>query len=1089
MFMKQNLLTSVVRSIRYSVKDSVYQVIIVALLSAIITGSLFTGYSVRSSLRKTSAEKLGKTDIIVSSGLRYFDASLSRRIEAATGEKAVSLLESDGYSQNFNSGSSVLNIKIYGVGKDFFAFNDNDTISVKPGFVAVNSKLATRLGIYKGDEIIVHFRQVDPIPSNAPFAPSKISGGNRVMKVGRILNSSESGNFSTGVSQVIPMNIFMNTSDFEESDIKASKANRILIRNIAKRSISEFQKIISGLLEPSDIGLSLRRSQKTGETEMISDRIFIDSEIVSEVETIIPTAAPVITYLANSLTIDGKSAPYSFVAALPLSLLPDLNDDGIIINRWLADDIGGKPGDTLTLKWFDTGFNNLLKEKSRQFVVRKIIKNDSKWCDPSLMPDFPGISGSTTCSGWDAGIPIIMDRIRKKDEAYWNDFRGTPKAYISYNTGKEIWGNNFGPATSLRFPPYMQVDQIAEKLRGSFDVAKSGFTVSDARLSSEKAADESVDFSTLFLGLGLFIVISCLILLVLSMGMFFDSRKKQVKTLYYLGFRNSYIRLLLFIESALLSFSGALTGAFAGYLINRIIITQLNSVWSGAVQTNTLSPDFSFIPILIGFLVTLLIASIVILIMLGKFLKRLSEPETGASGVPSAGKNLLFLILAGAASVLTLILSSFNERHSMIFAFAGGSFLFAALILMLRFYYIKRVKVNDSDHLSLKSLVDKYFSFHPGQAITPAILIAAGIFAVIITGANKRVIGPKDMLDPGGTGGYLLFAETALPVRTNLNSIEGKKEMSLDEPEFNDIIIEQVARLSGDDASCLNLNHVSTPPLLGIDQEHFIERGSFSFASLIKKNPGKNPWSFLDEIPGKNTIYGIADQSVLEWGLKLKTGDTLKYKSETGEDLNIIICAGLKPSFFQGYLLISKKNLEKHFPSIAGGSIFLIDGKPELLQEYKETITERLSGYGCSVIDSGEKLASFFSVTNTYLDVFTILGIFGIVLGVAGLGFVLLRNFNRRKNEFALMLASGFSLQKIRSIILRDNTIILVWGAGTGLLSALAATLPSLKSGNAMPWGSLALLITALVATGTIALFLALSNIKSRSLVTNLRIE
>ena len=87
------------------------------------------------------------------------------------------------------------------------------------------------------------------------------------------------------------------------------------------------------------------------------------------------------------------------------------------------------------------------------------------------------------------------------------------------------------------------------------------------------------------------------------------------------------------------------------------------------------------------------------------------------------------------------------------------------------------------------------------------------------------------------------------------------------------------------------------------------------------------------------------------------------------------------------------------------------------------------------------------------------------------------------------MLASGFSLQKIRSIILRDNTIILVWGAGTGLLSALAATLPSLKSGNAMPWGSLALLITALVATGVIALFLALSNIKSRSLVTNLRIE
>jgi hypothetical protein len=397
--------------------------------------------------------------------------------------------------------------------------------------------------------------------------------------------------------------------------------------------------------------------------------------------------------------------------------------------------------------------------------------------------------------------------------------------------------------------------------------------------------------------------------------------------------------------------------------------------------------------------------------------------------------------------------------------------------------------VKDGSRPTLKKLSDKYFFFHPGQAVIPAIFIAAGIFAVIITGANKQIIGPKDMLASGGTGGYKLFAETALPVREDLNTIKGRKEFGLDEPDFNDVIIEQAGRLSGDDASCLNLNHISAPPLMGINPNHFIERGSFSFASRIKMNPGKNPWSLLDVTPGRNTIYGIADQSVLEWGLKVKTGDTLKYKSEIGENLNIVICAGLKPSVFQGYLLISRKNLEKYFPSVAGGSVFLIDGKPGLSKEYKEVLNERLSGYGCSVIDSGEKLASFFSVTNTYLDVFTILGIFGIILGVAGLGFVLLKNFNLRKSEFALMLASGFPIQKIRLNILRDNAIVLVWGTGTGLLSAMAATLPSLKSGNTMPWLSLALLIIALIVTGAIALLLSVNTVKSRSLVTNLRIE
>jgi putative ABC transport system permease protein len=1087
--MKHNLLSSAFRSLRYSVKDSVYQVVTVTLLSAIITGSLFTGYSVRNSLKRTSTEKLGNTDIIVSSGLRYFDASLSQRIESVTGEKAVSLLESDGYCQNFSSGSTALNIKIFGIGKDFFLFNGNDTLSVKTGYVAINSKLAYQLGINPGDEIIVHFRQVDPIPSNAPFSPSKNSNISRVMIVERILDSSESGNFSTGVSQVVPMNIFMNARDSQESILTRVRANRILIRNSKNRALREFQAIVSGVLEPSDIGLTLRKSEKTGETEMISDRIFIDSTVVSQVRKSIPSVSPVITYLANSLTIDGKSAPYSFVAGLPPSILPDLCDNCIIINKWLADDIGGKNDDTLTLRWFTTSSGNLLREKTGKFVIQRVIENDSKWSDPSLMPDFPGISGSTTCSGWDAGVPILLDRIRKKDEAYWNEFRGTPKAFICYKTGKEIWGNNYGPATALRFPSGMLAEDITKKLKGTFDAAKSGFTISDARRSSEKAANEGVDFSTLFLGLGIFIIVACLILLVLSMEMFFNARKKQVRTLYCLGYRNGYIRRQLFVESAFLSSAGALAGAFVGYFINMIIISQLNSVWTGAVQTDTLSADFSILPVIIGFLTTLFIASFVIVIKTGKFLKGLSEPLTGASGIPSVRRNLLFLALTGVTALITILLSFFIEKHSIILAFMGGSLLFVALVLLLRFLLVKRGNTKDSSHPDLRNLVDKYFSFHPGEAITPVILIAAGIFAVIITGANKQVVGPEDLLVSGGTGGYILFAESALPVREDLNSMDGKKEFGLDEPEFSDIIIEQAGRLSGDDASCLNLNHVSTPPILGIDQEHLIKRGSFSFASHIKKCRGKNPWDLLAETPGLNTIYGIADQSVLEWGLKLRTGDTLKYKSETGEDLNIVIGAGLKPSVFQGYLIISKKNLEKYFPTIAGGSIFLIDGNLKLSKEYKDTLTDRLSAYGFSVIDSGEKLSSFFQVTNTYLDVFTILGVFGIVLGTSGLGFVLLRNFNRRKNEFALMLAAGYSLKKIRVIVFRDNIIILVWGLATGIFSALSATLPSLNSGNKMPWASLAFLIIALIISGTTALLLAINSISNRSLVTYLRVE
>ncbi|MBG0860255.1 MAG: hypothetical protein IQL11_12185, partial [Bacteroidales bacterium] len=102
--MKPVLHKIVARSLIFYSKSSVNQIIIVALLSAVITGSLFTGYSVRYSLRQTATEKLGNTDIVISSGLRYFDASLAERMAEASGGSAVSVLVADGFCQNFTTG-------------------------------------------------------------------------------------------------------------------------------------------------------------------------------------------------------------------------------------------------------------------------------------------------------------------------------------------------------------------------------------------------------------------------------------------------------------------------------------------------------------------------------------------------------------------------------------------------------------------------------------------------------------------------------------------------------------------------------------------------------------------------------------------------------------------------------------------------------------------------------------------------------------------------------------------------------------------------------------------------------------------------
>ena len=119
-------------------------------------------------------------------------------------------------------------------------------------------------------------------------------------------------------------------------------------------------------------------------------------------------------------------------------------------------------------------------------------------------------------------------------------------------------------------------------------------------------------------------------------------------------------------------------------------------------------------------------------------------------------------------------------------------------------------------------------------------------------------------------GVILFWSESAIPVRKNLNTAEGKEEFGLNDIEFSGMEIVQALRLNGDDASCLNLNHVKTPPVLGIDPSDFIRRNSFSFVTSIAAAKEKSPWSLLDSVAGDNIIFGIADQTVTEMGFENK---------------------------------------------------------------------------------------------------------------------------------------------------------------------------------------------------------------------------
>lgn len=1088
--MKLDYLHIVRRSLLYNPKGAVYQVLITMLLTAMITGSLMTGKSVRASLEKTSSEKLGNTGIVISSGIRYFDPSLTIRVAERTGAKCTGVLEIDGFCQNFGTGQTANNVSIYATDSDFFSFQGNPHVKISKGEVAVNQRLADYLKLKPGDYVSLRYGAISAVPADAPFSPGRSASGSVFLRVSVILKPGESGNFSLGISQLTPMNMFINRSDLNDSNGKVPKINRLLLDIRANLSVNTVQEILPEVLEPEDIGLSIRPISGTGGYEIISDRVFIDQSQVNEIAALPLKSFPVITYLANSISKGGRSTPYSFVSGLDPALYDNVPDgNGIVINRWLADDLGAKEGDTLRITWYAPDPLNRLAQEGDDFVVSRIADFHGIWADSLLMPEFPGIAGSRTCTDWDAGVSINTSLIRDKDEDYWNRFRGTPKAFINYEKGKQLWGNNFGPATSIRFDQTTGEDQIRHEFRGTADPASTGFTITDMPEEAADAAGASVDFSTLFLSLGLFIILSAFILLALVVSSFLEAKRPHINALYSIGFTDGSIERMLLIETGIIAMAGTAAGAFAGLLFNIVIINALNSVWQGAVQTDALAPRFDTTSLLTGFAVSLAVILVILKIKSSGHLRNARAPERKGWAKPSSGNNLIILVALMVCSAITLALSFIMTSSATMLSFVTGVVVFALMVSLVRQYYLAG-GAKGADSLRKKSQVSgSYFSFLPSRAVGPVLFIAAGLFAVIITGVNRMDISGSMLEPPGGTGGYLLWGESSVPVKSDLVTDRGRKEYGLDEPGLDNMVMVAARMKEGNDASCLNLNYIASPSLLGIDPVDFIKRGAFSFETRLKSLKKANPWTALDHSPAAGTIYGIADQTVLQYGLKLKVGDTLKIRAENGQALNVIIAAGLKSSVFQGYVLIGIKDFTRYFPSVSGNRIFLVRGDRGSLDLYRETLNERLSEFGIHFESAAERLSSFFVVTNTYLSVFTILGGIGIILGVTGLGFVLIRNYDARKRDFGLMLAAGFSIGSIRSMLFREQAVILVAGIMTGLIPALLATRPSIMSNSDVPWKTIAIMVTLILAAGLAALAVSVRTIRKEALTAKTRKE
>jgi putative ABC transport system permease protein len=191
----------------------------------------------------------------------------------------------------------------------------------------------------------------------------------------------------------------------------------------------------------------------------------------------------------------------------------------------------------------------------------------------------------------------------------------------------------------------------------------------------------------------------------------------------------------------------------------------------------------------------------------------------------------------------------------------------------------------------------------------------------------------------------------------------------------------QIRVLEGDDASCLNLNRVQRPRILGIDPVTLAKRGSFRFVQILDDLDRDSGWLILKKQIDENAFPAVVDQSVATRGLDKSLGDTLTYGDESGREVRFKLVGGLASSIFQGSILVSESALRERFPTASSNRLFLIDGPEMVIPEITELLQDGMQDYGIEPVQTSVRLSEFNQVENTYLSIFLALGGMGFIRG------------------------------------------------------------------------------------------------------------
>jgi ABC-type antimicrobial peptide transport system permease subunit len=1013
-----------------------------ALGAMVLLGALFAGDSVKSTLRQIAEQRTGRTTVVLAGGENFFRASLANDLP---GTAPVLQLRSQ---VDTPSGRSTGQVNLFGITPAFwnFAPGNSPAPALDERAWAINRELARTLDLSPGDTLVIRFGKPGLASRDAPLSGEPEELITLRGTVAEIRDDDAMGRFNLEATQLPAPAVFLPIERLAAAIERPDRANLLLFQETL--SAAEATTLIRKSAQPADYGLSLLDVPLSNATEIRTDRIFIPTLIEEKLRALLPAARPVITYLANTIAANGKETPYSMVTGIDpaiVSFLPDdLAPDQIVLNAWEAEDLAAKPGDAVTVSYFTLGSGNQLVEKSSAFTVHSIVPLEGAAADKLWMPDFPGIAEADNSADWTPGLPLDLSRIREKDETYWDDHRGTPKAFIPYPAARAMWSNRWGNATSLRLSGGdIPVPELERKILDTLTPADAGLLVRDLRSESQSAAASPVDIASLFLSMSFFLILSAVALTAMLFRFNVEQRNHESGLLAALGIPAKKILRWRLLEGLVVVTLGSALGVLLAFAYTRGLLLFLESIWNrgGDRLFRFHAAPASIIGGVSGFILLMMIT---IWFVTRRQAKRSASLrlESGTEEIIRHGTKSHARWVAPVAAIVGIaaLLASNAMGPQGAFFLAGFSFLVAGLAL---FSVAGASRSRPSPErpappLTLAHLAQLNIARRPTRSRVVVGSLAAGLFLVVSVTAFQKHGGGDWRERSSGSGGFAFWIETTTAVHRSsaTDSTADILKLGDQRAKLGDILPFRVG--TGDDASCFNLNSVARPRLLATDTSALEQRGSFTIKSTA---PGIEPsWKSLR---AGDTLRAFIDETTLIWVLKKKPGDRIDYTDEQGNTFPLEIAGTLTGSVFQGSFLVDEQRFLERYPSTGGYQLFLAD-TPGELTETRGILQQSLTDLGATVTTTSDRLAAFNSVENTYISIFNVLGGLGVILGAAGLGIVTARNLAERRNEFTQLHQIGISKKILRSLILRETRQFILWAIGIGLLAALISILPAL---------------------------------------------